>query len=142
MAYEVPPYAVIGTLKVPNSTAWAGYQFRAVSADSTEGYCRLPNSSLGKKTLGILQNKPAALGAATIWPIGSGAVSKVISRSTNVHRGDLVWFSSLGLAQPSSSVKASGDIGIPLYGPVLSAHGTTQLLPITLVLQLVDYSTQ
>jgi hypothetical protein len=113
-----------------------------MSADSTEGYCRVQSSSCGKKVLGILQNKPAALGAATIWPINSGAISKVITTSTNVHVGDLVWFSSVGLARPSSMAKAASDFVTPLYGPVLSAHGTTQLLPITLVLQVVDYSTQ
>ncbi|MFA5401720.1 MAG: hypothetical protein WC359_14815 [Dehalococcoidia bacterium] len=137
MAYQIPPYTVIGTLKVPASTAWAGYQFRAVGLDeSTAGYIRLPNSSLGNKILGILQNKPGSGQAATVWPIGSGAVSKILGATTTITFGDLVWFTSLGFAKSSTAAVAN----TPLFGPVLETCTSTGA-PISCVLQHIKTDT-
>jgi len=122
------------------STAYYGYQFRAVAACSSEGYITLPSTAgaaNGNRFLGILQNKPKYTGApAEVMVLG---VSKVRcgANSSNIGLGEYVVFKNDGLAYASSNF-TQGDVKT---GPVLTTNaGTTSIITVV-IRPITNYTT-
>ena len=129
MAYEIPGGARIGTL-LPNSSLFAGYQYRGVAASTVLGKAKIPGTTTGKNFLGVLQNAPSSNEPCEIWP-ACGCVTKVLANSTLVTIGKRVFFGTDGIAKSSTGA----NTGALLFGPVLETCGSTAGAIISLVLQ-------
>ncbi len=121
MAYEVPG-VVLGTLMAP-TTAYYGYQFYGVAASTVEGYIALPSTAggaQGNRLLGILQNKPKAIGDACAVMISGVSKVRIGANSSNMHAGTNIVFKSDGLAYSSTNA-VDGDL---IVGPVLTTNSS------------------